>query len=283
MFLNKLRALARHIGSYQVPIYAGNATFFIVLAVFPALTLILSLLQFTPYTATDFAALIEEVLPDALAPMLVYVMDEIHSLNTGAVISVTAITTLWSASRGMLGVLNGINAIYGVPETRSYLFKRLLALIYMVMLIIAILLTLVLYVFGQRIQTMIFEKLPALAGLSILVMQFKYVVIIGYLTLLFTLIFKVFPNTHTKFRYCVPGALLASLGWLGFSALFSIYVENFSNYSRIYGSLTTIILMMLWLYFCMCILFFGGVVNQYLARTNVSLRSLLPHRKKKSA
>ncbi len=282
MFYKKVQSLARRIGSYQVPVYAGNATFFIVLAVFPALMLILSLLQFTPYTASDFTALLEEVLPDVLEPLIVYITDEMLSLNAGAVISITAITALWSASRGVLGVINGLNAIYGAAETRSYLFKRLLALIYMVMLIFAILLTLILYVFGQRIQSMITAKLPALTGLTIFLMQFKYVVILGYLTLLFTLIFKVFPNQHTKFMYCVPGALLAALGWLGFSALFSIYVDHFSNYSRIYGSLTTIILTMLWLYFCMCILFFGGVINQYLARTNASLRSLLPRRRKKN-
>jgi membrane protein len=283
MVFQKIKSLGQRIGSYQVPIYAGNATFFIVLAAFPSLMLILSLLQFTPYTVDDFNALLIDVLPSVLAPLVTYITDEMFSLNAGAVISITAITTLWSASRGVLGVINGLNAIYGASETRSYLFKRLLALAYMVMFIVAILLTLILYVFGRKLQAMVIARFPSLTGLTIAVLQFKYILILGYLTILFTLIFKVFPNRHTKLRHAFPGALIASLGWLGFSALFSVYVDRFSNYSRIYGSLTTIILMMLWLYFCMCILFFGGVINQYLDRCNVTLRALLPRRKKKSA
>ncbi len=279
--IEKIRSLCRRIGSYQIPIYAGNATFFIVLAAIPALMLILSLLQFTPYTIDDFNALLEDVLPHALMPLITYITGEMFSVNAGAVISISAIAALWSASRGVLGVLNGLNAIYGAAETRSYLFKRLISLVYMVMLIVAILLTLILYVFGQKIQQMIAVKLPSLTGLTAILMQFKYVVILGYLTLLFTLIFRVFPNTRTRLIHSFPGALIAALGWLGFSALFTIYVDHFSNYARIYGSLTTIILTMLWLYFCMCILFFGGVVNHYLDRTNATLRSLLPRRKKR--
>ena len=273
--LRQIRDLARRIGAYQVPIYAGNAAFFIVLAVFPALMLVFSLLQFTPYTVADFAALMEDVLPGALSPLVTYLTDEVHALNAGAVIPITAVAMLWSASRGILGVLNGVNAIYGASETRSYLAKRFIALVYMILFIIGIVLTLVLYVFGKKIQAMIIARIPALAQATILIMQFKYVVILVYLTLLFTLVFKVFPNTHTKFFQCLPGAVLASLGWLGFSALFTVYIDHFSNYSVIYGSLTTIIVTMVWLYFCLCILFFGGVVNQFLARPGASLRTLL--------
>lgn len=269
MRLQTLRAVARRISSYQITIYAGNATFFIGLAAFPALMLILSLLQFTPYTAEDFAALLNSFLPASFAPMITYVTTDMFSLRAGAVISITAVTALWSASRGVLGLLNGLNAIYHTEETRSYLHKRLLSLLYMVMFIIAILLTLILYVFGQSVQAVIHTKLPSITPLTNSLMQFKYVLILGYLTMLFTLIFKVFPNKTMKFRHCLPGALVAAFGWLGFSALYSLYVEHLSNCSRIYGSLTTIVLALLWLYFCLCILFFGGVVNHAISHGTV--------------
>ncbi len=266
MLLQTLRTLAKRISSYQIPIYAGNATFFIGLAAFPALLLILTLLQFTPYTVEDFTAFLTNFLPASFSPMIAYVTTETFSLNAGAVISITAVTALWSASRGVLGLLNGLNAIYHTEETRSYLHKRLLSLVYMVMFIAAILLTLILYVFSQSIQALIYDKLPSITPLANGLMQFKYVLILGYQTLLFTLIFKVFPNKPMKLRHCLPGALVAAFGWLGFSALYSLYVEHFSNYSRIYGSLTTIVLAMLWLYFCLCILFFGGVVNHAMSQ-----------------
>ena len=176
--LRNLRDLTRRIGAYQVPIYAGNATFFIMLSVFPALMLVFSLLRFTPYTVADFAALMEDVLPGALSPLVTYLTEEVHTLNAGAVIPITAVAMLWSASRGVLGVLNGVNAIYGASETRSYLAKRLIALIYMVLFLVGIVLTLVLYVFGKKIQAMIVARIPALAEATVFIMQFKYVVIL---------------------------------------------------------------------------------------------------------
>lgn len=281
MSFRKIQELSRRISSYQIPIYAGNATFFIALAAFPALLLLLSVLKLTPYTVADLTALLEDVLPSALAPLITYITNEVHTLNAGAVIPITAVAMLWSASRGILGVLNGLNAIYGVHETRSYLAKRLIALVYMVMFLVAILLTLVLYVFGRSVQAMVIARVPSLAAATVFLMQFKYLLIIVYLTALFTLVYKVFPNTRTKFMHSLPGAIIASLGWLGFSALFSFYVDHFSNYSRIYGSLTTIVLTMMWLYFCLCILFFGGVVNQALHSADASLRTLLPRRRRR--
>lgn len=281
MKFRKAQELVQKFSAYPISVYAGNATFFIVLAAFPALMLVLSLLKLTPYTVADFAALLEDVLPSALTPLITYITNEIHTLNAGTVIPITAVAMLWSASRGVLGVMNGLNAIYGADETRSYLAKRIIALIYMVMLLVAIFLTLVLYVFGRKLQAMIIARLPSLAAATGFLLQFKYVLITAYLTLLFTLIYKVLPNTRTKLAYSFPGAVIAAFGWLGFSALFSIYVDRFSNYSRIYGSLTTIVLTMMWLYFCLCILFFGGVVNQYLADPDSSLRALLRRRGKK--
>lgn len=279
----KIRSLVTRINAYQVPIYAGNATFFIVLAVFPALMLILSLLQRTPLSTEDFISLLQELLPNALDPLVEYFTKDAFSLNTGAAISISAIAALWSASRGIIGLMDGINAIYHTEEKRSYFFKRLLALIYMIMFLIAIILMLGLYVFGQKIESAVLTRFPSLAGITIFLMQARYGLIIGYLILLFTMIFRVFPNKHMPFRYCLPGAVVSALGWLGFSALFSLYVEHFSNYSRVYGSLTTIVLAMLWLYFCMCILFFGGVINQFISRGETSLLPSLPRRKRKQA
>ena len=76
--------------------------------------------------------------------------------------------------------------------------------------------------------------------------------------------FTFLPNGRNRFRDTVPGALLASLGWLIFSDAYSIYVERFAGLSNIYGSVYAVALSMLWLYCCLSILFYAGALNQYL-------------------
>ena len=83
-------------------------------------------------------------------------------------------------------------------------------------------------------------------------------------SLLFTLMFMTLPNKRNRFLDSLPGGVLSSLGWLVYSDLYSIYVEHFSNYANIYGSVYAIALCMLWLYCCMSILFYGGALNRYL-------------------
>ena len=83
-------------------------------------------------------------------------------------------------------------------------------------------------------------------------------------SLVFTLMFMALPNKRNHFMESLPGGVLSSLGWLVFSDIYSIYVENFSKYSTIYGSVYAIAITMLWLYCCMSILFYGGALNRYL-------------------
>ena len=77
--------------------------------------------------------------------------------------------------------------------------------------------------------------------------------------------FMALPNETYRFSQVFPGAVFAAVGWLTFSRLYSFYVENFSGYANVYGSVYAVALSMLWLYCCLSILFYGGVLNQYLA------------------
>jgi membrane protein len=94
--------------------------------------------------------------------------------------------------------------------------------------------------------------------------DFRFLLLLVIQTAVFVLIFAFLPNGRNRIRDTIPGALLASLGWLLNSCLFSIYVENFTGLSNIYGDLYTIALSMLWLYFCLSLIFYCAAFNQYL-------------------
>jgi membrane protein len=84
------------------------------------------------------------------------------------------------------------------------------------------------------------------------------------LTLLFVGMYMFLPGRRNKFGECLPGAIFAALSWQVLSLLFSVYVENFTAYANIYGSVSSVALGLLWLYLCLCILFFGAALNRWL-------------------
>ena len=180
------------------------------------------------------------------------------------VVSVSAITALWSSSRGIHGIVTGLNSIYGVTESRGYVRTRLLSVLYTFIFLLVLILTLVLHVFGTTILSWLpFEESPLFRVLEGVV-DLRFFVLLFIQTAMFCVMFMVLPNKRNKFADSFPGAVFASIGWLVFSDLFSIYVENFADLSVVYGSVYAVALSMLWLYCCMSIVFYGGALNHYL-------------------
>ena len=107
--------------------------------------------------------------------------------------------------------------------------------------------------------------------LDILDMRFLFLLVLQ--SLLFTAMFMFLPNRRNRFWESLPGGLLASIGWLLFSNLYSIYVTHFPSYANIYGSVYAIAISMLWLYCCLEIIFFGGALNQLLARLTAFIKN----------
>ena len=185
--------------------------------------------------------------------------------SSGAMVGVSAVTALWSASRGIYGLLTGLNAVYGVSENRGYIYTRSISVVYTFVFILILLLTLVLHVFGNSIINLMRQVDNPVVIFFTDLIDLRFFLLLFLQSLVFTLMFMVLPNKRrSRFMESLPGGVLSSLGWLVFSDIYSIYVENFSKYSTIYGSVYGIAITMLWLYCCMSILFYGGALNRYL-------------------
>lgn len=197
--------------------------------------------------------------------MVVPIITQIYDTTaSGTVISLTAITTLWSAGKGFLAIMKGLNTIYDIKETRSYLFLRATSALYTLIFAIMVIITMILFVFGNRLFLWIEKRLPRLADMALVIISLRTIVGLITLVIFFLLIYIVIPNRKTKIMQEIPGALLSAAGWMGFSYAFSFYIDNFSNFSATYGSLTAIVLFMLWMYFLMYILFLGAECNRLL-------------------
>ena len=124
--------------------------------------------------------------------------------------------------------------------------------------------TLTLHVFGSTLLKLLPITRNTLLRVLTGIVDFRFFLLLFLQSGVFMLIFAFLPNGRNRLRDTVPGALLASLGWQIFSALFSHYVEHWTGYSNVYGSVYAVAMGMLWLYFCMAIVFYGGVLNRLL-------------------
>ena len=254
----------RTISQMRVPVYAGNASFFIALAVFPGLLLLLSVLSFTSLDVGRLAEIFEGILPSALLSTARELIMSTYSHISGTLVGFTAITTLWSASRGTYGIIVGLNGIYGVSENRGYVYTRCISVLYTFAFLVVMILTLALHVFGTGLLNLLGRISHPFMRFLLEHINLRFFLLLFLQSGLFTAMFMALPNRKNRFWESLPGALLASCGWLIFSDLYSIYVERFATLSNIYGSVYAVALSMLWLYFCISIVFYGGALNAYL-------------------
>ena len=165
--------------------------------------------------------------------------------------------------KGLQALTNGFNTIYQVQETRNFLITRIRSVIYTLLFVIAIVLTLILQVFGNSLQRELSRRFPFLDTLVTMIISMRLLISLGLLSLVFLMLYKFIPNRKATFRSQLPGAVLSAVCWSTFSFFFSIYVDFFSGAADMYGSMTTIVLILLWMYFCMMFVMIGAQVNYY--------------------
>lgn len=250
--------------------FSAQAAFFIIISFFPFLMFLLTLLQYLPVSETSFLLNITKIFPESINSLIVTIVREIYDKASTTVISITVITALWSASRGFLAIVKGLNSVYRINETRNYFVLRFLSTLYTLVFTIVILISLGILVFGNRIYLWIESRIPFLSKMALVIISLRTIVGLGFLILFFLAMYTFIPNRKTKIIHELPGAILTAAGWLLFSYAYSYYIDNMGNFSYMYGSLTAIVLCMLWVYFCMYIMFIGAEFNVMLRRKEMS-------------
>lgn len=233
----------------RINAFAAQVAFFMLLSAIPLLMVFAALLQYTPVTEGVVLDIAKKSVPEYIAPVVVYVINEVYTKSFG-ILSVAAIAALWSASKGVHYMAEGLNVVNNIVESRNWFILRLWAVVYTVVFVAAISLMLVLMVFGKSIHAFFYMKVPWLEHIISTILSFRGLLMMGILIILFTVIYKYIPNRKQTFRSQFPGAVLCALAWYGLSFGMSIYVDYFNGFSM-YGSLTTIVLVMLLMYFCM--------------------------------
>lgn len=257
--VSAIRLFAKKCKSDNISAYAAQSAFFVMLSFLPFLMLFVSLIKYTPVTKSMILTMVYQFMPDYISAFLVSIIDEIYAKTVG-LISVTAIIAVWSAAKGVQYLSNGLNAVYDIMETRNYLYLRFRAIFDTLIFLATVVLALVFLVFGNSIQEILVTYVPIAAQFMEYVLYFRALIMLGIFALFFIVLYKALPNRKATLRSQLPGGILAAVSWIALSIGFSVYVDYFNGFSM-YGSLTTMVLVMLWLYFGMYILLICGEIN----------------------
>lgn len=248
-----------------VAAFSAQTAFFIIISAFPFLVLIVSVLEKIPFISADMMYTVMDIFPRTVMEYMENIIKEICSGNSVAIISISAAVLLWAASKGVTSIMRGLNFIYKIDDKRNFFEIRLASVGYTVGFVVYIVVTLVFIFGGGMLSSLLKSRLPENLFFAVIYRIFSFLGKLMLLTVLFGLVYLIVPKRKATIKSQLPGAALSALGWLGYSWFYSFYTDHLAGNSYVYGSLTSIILIMLWLYVCMYIFFIGGEVNSIIS------------------
>lgn len=250
----------------DIGLYAAQSTFYIVLSAIPSIMIIILCLKY--FIDIDYNELVRSIystVPREVADFVTQILQEVfYRTETTAIFSAVFIVLLWSSSKGMMAIYCGLNKIYGYTKELSWWRMRVLSFFYNIVLFAVIIAAVVILVFGNAILSFFDQEYLFAHYIITVLMKFKYSIFFVILVLLFAVLFTYLPQRKGRYGVQLWGATITAMGWLLVSYGFSIYVKYFTSFSYLYGSIGTIILLMLWLLFCIYALLFGAEINKHI-------------------
>ena len=261
-FYKELKQLFMQFTEHNLSEYTAQCTYYMVLAFIPFLILIVTLLQYTGISKDTFIWIIQTIIPSSMSEAAISIVQEVYSKSLGT-ISASAIFLLWSARRGFLALSKGLHSAYDTKN--NYIKLQLKSLITTGILIVLVILVLVLSVFGNTIIEFLQHRFNIPSTL-INIFEITRIGVYGVLFIVILLLYRFIPGHGIKMKHHIPGAIIATLGWYLCSFFFSMFIQMFKGFSIMYGSLTSITLAMMWVYFGMYIILIGAEINNYRVR-----------------
>ena len=261
---DKIKQLFEDMENDHIGEYTAQCAYYLILSFIPFIMLLLTLIQYTSIEKDTLFLVISNVIPSSMNELIIGIIEEVYSKSFGT-ISITAIVALWSAGRGLYALIKGLNAVYE-KEDITYIYLKFKSVINTVIFLLVIVIALILLVFGKTILSILQERFNLLNNISNLSVILTDILLLIITFLVFLSIYKFMPKHKVTFRSQIPGAIFSAFGLNLISFVFSRYLDIFRGFSIMYGSLTTIVLVMMWIYACIYTLFIGAEINKNLTK-----------------
>ena len=245
----------------DIPALGAQLTYYLILAFLPFLMFFINLLSFTPLTNEDLLDNLIVYFPYETWDLIEDIVNRIVNSRNSSLLSFGAVASLWAASNGVNAVAKGLNKAYDCSEDRPFWKIRLMSVLFTMALGLIILISLLFLVFGE----VLWKGLYSTIGFTTVFKAIWNIIrlVVPFLTIIALLIalYLYMPNCKLSFKSVIPGAVISTLAWTGISYVFSVCVNNFNNYSKTYGSLGGIFILLLWIYWSSIIILLGGEFN----------------------
>ncbi|MBC1974350.1 YihY/virulence factor BrkB family protein [Listeria booriae] len=247
--------------SARITSHAAQLTFYILLSILPMMLVFGNLIPLLPIPKEEIYNTLQTFMPPEVYDILHPVIESMLTNASGTAISLGLITAIWSASKCFSALQEVLNIVYQAPDRKNFIVTRIMSFLMMLVIIVVLGAVVFIFAFGEQIVTFLQDqldlKLDALADLG----ATKWFITPIFLFILFLIIYWLVPNVKWKIRKSVIGALFATIGWLAATELLSAYVSFQGDKILGFGSLSIMIVIMLWLYFVSIILLLGAFIN----------------------
>jgi len=241
--------------------YSAQLAYFFLLSLFPLLITMFSLLPYLPLKTEDIMYFISDFAPGETLTFIDSTLDTLLEKHNGGILSFGIIATLWAASNGMNAIIRAMNLAYEIDDDRPFFIVRGLSVLLTIIMIAVFIIALLLPVFGKHIGIYISSKFGYTDQFIDTWNTIRFSLSSVILFIVFSAVYLLTPNRKMKCATVVPGAVFSTIGWILASLGFSFYVNNFGNYTFMYGSLGVIIVLMIWFYLTGAVLIIGGEIN----------------------
>jgi len=242
--------------------YAAECAYFTIFSFIPFIIFFLTLIQFTSVDKENIYYWVGQIVPVSMNKTIVNIIEEVYSKSFGT-ISISVLLALWSSSQGFYYLSKGLRHIYGTKKTKTNIIVRIEGILYTLIFIISIIAFLLIMLLGERIRNMFDNKIEGLSMIISYILKIRGFLLIIPMFIVFLFIYKFVPKHKLPMKYQILGSAFSSISWYVVSWFFSIYINLFDGFSNTYGSLTSIILIMMWVYVCMFIILIGAEINYF--------------------
>ena len=258
---------SKGMGRRRITTYSAACAYYLFMSLIPMIMLLVSVIQYTPLTQDMILEAISDYVPDSLYEILNSIISSIYSGGRVA-LTISILLTIWSAAASMKALMRGMDSVYDAERHEDFFVFSLRACIYMVVFVLMLLLSFFVMVYGGQILQLLYDFLPhngAVDWLFDIAGYMRFIVVLAVLALVFSFTYWRMPARKLRYKAQWPGAVFCALSWAVFSVIFSFYV-SVSNRFGAYGLIGTVIVAMMWLYYCFYFLLLGGYINHYIAR-----------------
>lgn len=260
-FRRLIQTVRERITDAEIGISSSAIAYYLLLSIFPLIIAIGNILPFLNIDIETLLNYIAMIIPADVFKMLEGTIRSLLENSYGGLLSLSAVATLWAASRSINALQRSLNKVYGVGGSRNMIVTRMISFSVIFLFLLSVVLLTTLFTVGQSIFDALMPNFPFLKEIAATFSAVRWPAILFGIFATMFVIYYFLPNAKIHVRYILPGTLFTTFGWMVLTQVFGYYAKYFAGSFSSYGIIGSFIIVMLWFNFAATLIIAGGIVN----------------------